>query len=140
MDTGGPKRKKRVVLKELEWELVRTFVKEYSAVAAKVTYDVLLAEMKKEYPDFHLENTAVKKHVGRIEKWKEEDGVPIQRSTFVRKFPMRKGDVLAISSFLPHSGPSVPDSRELPGIRGFILAGIYVLYEITMNLYHCFDV
>ena len=50
------KRKKRVVLKELEWELVRTFVKEYSerepedkAVAAKVTYDVLLAEMKKEY-------------------------------------------------------------------------------------------
>ena len=78
MDTGGPKRKKRVVLKELEWELVRTFVKEYSAVAAKVTYDVLLAEMKKEYPDFHLENTAVKKHVGRIEKWKEEDGVPIQ--------------------------------------------------------------
>jgi len=53
------------------------------------------------------------------------------RSTFVRKIPMRKSDVLAISSFLPHSGPSVPDSRELPGIRGFILAGIYVLYEFV---------
>ena len=36
--------------------------------------------------------------------------------------PVRKGDVLAISSFLPHSGPAVP------GIRGFILAGPEVLY------------
>jgi len=40
--------------------------------------------------------------------------------------PVRKGDVLAISSFLPHSGPAVP------GIRGFILAGPEVLY-------YCFD-
>jgi len=42
------------------------------------------------------------------------------------RIPVRKGDVLAMSSFLPHSGPSVP------GLRGFILAGPEVLN-------YCFD-
>ena len=42
------------------------------------------------------------------------------------RIPVRKGDVLAMSSFLPHSGPSVP------GLRGFILAGPEVLH-------YCFD-
>ena len=79
MDTG-PNRKKRLILKEHEWELVRTFVKTYferedKAVAAKVTYVVLFSEIRKQYPDFDLEQSAFKKHVGRIEKWKAEVGI-----------------------------------------------------------------
>ena len=80
MDTEGPKRKKRLILKEHEWELVRTFVKTYferkdKAVAAKATYVVLFSEIRKQYPDFDLEQSSFKKHVGRIEKWKEEAGI-----------------------------------------------------------------
>ena len=45
MDTGGPKRKNRLILKENEWDLVSTFVRTYfgredKAVAAKSTYNV----------------------------------------------------------------------------------------------------
>jgi len=80
MDTGGPQRKKRVFLKEHEWGLVRTFVKTYferedKAVAAKVTYDLLLAELRKEYPNFDVQQSAFKKHAGPIERWKEEAGI-----------------------------------------------------------------
>ena len=63
MDTGGPKRKKRWILKEHEWELtfVRTyFGREDKAVTAKSTYDVLLSEIRKQYPDFDLHKNAFK--------------------------------------------------------------------------------
>jgi hypothetical protein len=39
------------------------------------------------------------------------------------RIPVRKGDGLAISGFLPHCGPPVP------GLRGFILAGPEVLSD-----------
>ena len=45
--------------------------------------------------------------------------------------PVRKGNALAISSFLPHSGPPVP------GIRGFILAGPEVLHYCLDLLADC---
>ena len=67
MDTGGPKRKKRWMH---ECELVRTFVRTYfgredKAVAAKSTYNVLLSEIRKQYPDFDLHKNAFKTHVGQ---------------------------------------------------------------------------
>ena len=70
MDTGGPKRKNRLILKENEWDLVSTFVRTYfgredKAVAAKSTYNVLLSEIRKQYPDFDLHKNAFKKHVGQ---------------------------------------------------------------------------
>ena len=52
------------------WDLVMTFVKTYfgredKAVAAKSTYNVLLSEIRKQYPDFDLHKNAFKKHVGQ---------------------------------------------------------------------------
>ena len=44
MDTGGPKRKKRLILKEHEWELAKAIVKTYFerediAVAVNIYFD-----------------------------------------------------------------------------------------------------
>ena len=52
------------------WNLVRTFVRTYfgredKAVAAKSTYNVLLSEIRKQYPDFDLHKNAFKTHVGQ---------------------------------------------------------------------------
>ena len=52
------------------WNLVRTFVRTYfgredKAVAAKSTYDVLLSEIRKQYPDFDFHKNAFKTHVGQ---------------------------------------------------------------------------
>ena len=98
MDTGGPQRKKRLILQENEWDLVRTFVKTYfeqedKAVAAKATYDVLLSEIKKENPNFDLHKSAFKKHVGLIEKWKEDVGVQIPCNNLGRDYLDRMKDI-----------------------------------------------
>jgi hypothetical protein len=68
--------------------LVRTFVKTYferedKAVAAKVTYDLLLAELRKEYPNFDVQQSAF---AGPFERWKEEAGVQIQSDNLGRNY------------------------------------------------------
>ena len=91
MAAGGPQRKKRLILKEHEWDLVRTFVRTYferedKAVAAKATYNIFLSEIRKEYSDFDISVTAFKTHVGEIEKLKEKAGVQIQSDHLGRDY------------------------------------------------------
>ena len=91
MAAGGPQRKKRLNLKEHEWDLVRTFVRTYferedKAVAAKATYNIFLSEIRKEYSDFDISVTAFKTHVGEIEKLKEKAGVQIQSDHLGRDY------------------------------------------------------
>ena len=91
MAAGGPQRKKRLILKEHEWDLVRTFVRTYferedKAVAAKATYNIFLSEIRKEYSDFDISVTAFKTHVGEIEKLKENAGVQIQSDHLGRDY------------------------------------------------------
>jgi len=45
------------------------FERKDKAIAAKATYDVLLTEKRKEYPDINLQKSAFKRHVGLIENW-----------------------------------------------------------------------
>ena len=45
--------------------LEHNFEREDKAVAAKSTYDVLLSEIRKQYPDFDLHKNAFKTHVGQ---------------------------------------------------------------------------
>ena len=59
MDAVGPKRKPAVKLKlqEHDWDPVKTFVETYFEQpdkSTKATYEVLLSEIKKVFPDFDI--------------------------------------------------------------------------------------
>ena len=82
MDAVGPKRKPAVKLKlqEHDWDPVKTFVETYFEQpdkSTKATYEVLLSEIKKVFPDFDISKSTFKKYLGTIEKWKEKAGLQI---------------------------------------------------------------
>ena len=72
MDAVGPKRKPAVKLKlqEHDWDPVKTFVETYFEQpdkSTKATYEVLLSEIKKVFPDFDISKSTFKKYLGTID-------------------------------------------------------------------------